>query len=138
MYPDLSYVFQDLFGTQPDNALSVVKIYGLCLVFAFIGAAIILHLEIRRKYSEGKLGQVFISNNSELVQKILGNSLLVGFSFYKLFNLLFLKDLNWKVIRESIFSWNGNIISGLIAFTNIMLFYLIRHRKELGNTEKKR
>ena len=36
MYPDLSYLFHDLFGSAPDNWLSVGKTFGVFLILAFI------------------------------------------------------------------------------------------------------
>ena len=56
MYPDLSYILHDLFGTEPDNAFSIVKTFGLFLVLAFIASAYVLRLELKRKYEEGLLG----------------------------------------------------------------------------------
>lgn len=56
MYPDLSYILHDLFGTEPDSMFSVIKTFGLLLVFAFIASAYTLKAELKRKYEEGLLG----------------------------------------------------------------------------------
>lgn len=53
MYPDLSYFFSDLFGTNADNWLSIFKTYGLFLVMAILVASQILYIELRRKAKEG-------------------------------------------------------------------------------------
>ncbi len=53
MYPDLSYVFHDLFGTEADNWTSIFKVYGIFLVLAVLGAARILYVELKRKSGEG-------------------------------------------------------------------------------------
>ena len=53
MYPDLSYIFHDFFGTQPDNALSIVKTFGLFLVIAILTAAYFFAKELERKDKEG-------------------------------------------------------------------------------------
>ena len=55
MYPDLSYFFHDLFGTDPDNWLSVGKTFGVFLIFAFIASALVLYHELKRKEKEGLL-----------------------------------------------------------------------------------
>ena len=55
MYPDLSYLFHDLFGTEPDNWLSIFKTFGLLLVSAILGGAYFLYLELKRKEREGLL-----------------------------------------------------------------------------------
>lgn len=56
MYPDLSYILHDIFGTAPDNAFRIVKTFGLLLVLAFLASAYALRLELKRKYEEGLLG----------------------------------------------------------------------------------
>ncbi len=53
MYPDLSYLFHDLFGTPADNWLSIFKTFGLFLVLAILSAAFILYRELKRKAKEG-------------------------------------------------------------------------------------
>lgn len=54
MYPDLSYFFYKVFGTQPDNWTSIFKTFGLFLVIAILFAAWMLYLELKRKAAEGK------------------------------------------------------------------------------------
>lgn len=49
MYPDLSYFFHDLLGTQPDNWVSIFKTFGLFLVLAILSAAYILFRELKRQ-----------------------------------------------------------------------------------------
>lgn len=55
MYPDLSYFLHDLFGTAPDNALSIFKTFGMFLIVAFISSAYVLNIEFKRKEKEGIL-----------------------------------------------------------------------------------
>lgn len=56
MYPDISYFFHDLFGTSPDNGLSILKTFGVFLILAFIASAYVLNLELKRKEKDGLLG----------------------------------------------------------------------------------
>lgn len=58
MYPDLSYIFNDLFGTPIDGALSLVKTFGLLLVTAILTAAFFLNKELKRKAKEGLLSSM--------------------------------------------------------------------------------
>lgn len=58
MYPDLSYIVHALVGIEPDNALSIVKTFGLMLIVAFIASAYVLRLELKRKENEGILTSV--------------------------------------------------------------------------------
>lgn len=53
MYPDLSYLFHDLFGTEPDNWTSIFKTFGMMLVVAILSAAWFFYLELKRKAGEG-------------------------------------------------------------------------------------
>ena len=53
MYPDLSYLFADLLGTDPDNFLSIFKTFGLLLALALIAAGSILKIELKRREQEG-------------------------------------------------------------------------------------
>jgi prolipoprotein diacylglyceryl transferase len=55
MYPDLSYFFHDIFGSSPDNWLSVIKTFGFFLILSFLAAAYALFLELKRKEKEGLL-----------------------------------------------------------------------------------
>ena len=55
MYPDLSYLFQDLFGNNPDNWLSIFKTFGVFLILAFLASAYVLKIELTRKEREGLL-----------------------------------------------------------------------------------
>lgn len=58
MYPDLSYLLHDIFGTPVDNAFSVVKMFGLMLALAFLAAAYSFSLELKRKEREGVLSGI--------------------------------------------------------------------------------
>lgn len=53
MYPNLSYLLHEIFGTARDNALSVIQTFGLLLGAAFFVAAYVLYLELKRKEEEG-------------------------------------------------------------------------------------
>jgi len=53
MYPDLSYLFHALIGTEPDNWLSVFKTFGFFLAMAFLTGAVTYYVELKRKAREG-------------------------------------------------------------------------------------
>lgn len=53
MYPDLSYLFHDLIGTQPDNWLSIFKTFGFFLALSFLLSALVFTKELKRKAKEG-------------------------------------------------------------------------------------
>ena len=65
MYPNLSYLLHDLIGTARDNGFSVIQMFGLLLGLAFLTAAYVLYLELKRKEEDGLL-------QSEEVQGMIG------------------------------------------------------------------
>jgi len=58
MYPDLSYLFHDLLGTNQDNWLSIFKTFGFFLLLAFLSAAWLLKRELKRREGLGQLKPV--------------------------------------------------------------------------------
>lgn len=58
MYPNLSYLFHDLFGTAPDNWTSIFQTFGLFMALAFFSAAVNLYAELKRKEKMGLLSAV--------------------------------------------------------------------------------
>ena len=53
MYPDLSYLAHALFGTEPDNWLSIFKTFGFLLALAFLASAVTFYHELKRKARQG-------------------------------------------------------------------------------------
>jgi prolipoprotein diacylglyceryl transferase len=53
MYPDLSYIAHALFGTEPDNWLSIFKTFGFFLAVAFLVSAMVYYAELKRKAAAG-------------------------------------------------------------------------------------
>ena len=53
MFPDLSYIFNFLFGTATDNWTSIFKTFGLLLVFAILSAAWVLYYLLKKKAEQG-------------------------------------------------------------------------------------
>ena len=143
MYPDLSYLFHDLFGTPYDNWTSVFKTFGLLLALAFLASAYVLKLELMRKEKEGILKPTVIkekkkdSNNlvTLVINFVIG--FIIGFKF-----IFILSD--FEVFKHdpagTLFSKQGNWLGGII----IGLLYLaytywdLKKQKEssLKETEK--
>ncbi|MEM6726847.1 MAG: prolipoprotein diacylglyceryl transferase family protein, partial [Bacteroidota bacterium] len=53
MYPDFSYLFNDLFGTEVGNWLALIKTFGFFLAMAFIFSGFLIAKEFKRKEEEG-------------------------------------------------------------------------------------
>ncbi len=86
MYPDLSYLLADWFGTPADNAFSIIKMFGLLLVTAFLASAYTLQSELKRKESEGLLQAMAVRVKERQVTywEIISNSLLIFVLAFKL------------------------------------------------------
>ena len=48
MYPDFSYLFHDLFGTEVDNGASIFKSFGVMLGLAFLACGLLVRSELKR------------------------------------------------------------------------------------------
>ena len=53
MYPDLSYFFNDILGTQVDNWTSIIKTFGFMLVVALASCGVLLKSELQRLEKKG-------------------------------------------------------------------------------------
>lgn len=116
MYPDLSYLFHDLFGSAPDNGFSILKTFGLFLVLAFVASAYVLYLELKRKESIGQFhsvkGTVEVGQNASLIE--LFSNALFGFIFG--FKLVYIA-MNFQEFKinpaDVLLSAKGNLLAGI-------------------------
>ena len=118
MYPDLSYIVHALIGTEPDNALSVVKTFGLMLIMAFIASAYVLRLELKRKEKEGILKpmkQDIIVGKKATPMEIGGNALLGFILGFKLVYIM----ANFPEFQADtagvLLSGKGSVVGGLVG-----------------------
>lgn len=121
MYPDLSYLFHDLFGTPADNWLSIFKTFGLLLVLAIISAAFILYYELKRKAKEGlfKPEQVKIELGKPPTPSEIASNGIWGFILgYKVIyayqNFEALKADAAEILLSLEGSWAGGLIAGIL------------------------
>ena len=142
MYPDLSYLFHDLFGSDYDNWSSIFKTFGLLLALAFLASAYVLKLELIRKEKEGIITPVPIvskKENSENILIPLVINLIIGFIIgFKLFYLFG----NFAAFKANpagiIFSSKGNLLGGIIiGIVYLVYTYLDLKKKDKGETAKK-
>jgi prolipoprotein diacylglyceryl transferase len=89
MYPDLSYLFHDLFGTAPDNWLAIFKMFGFVLAMAFLASAVVFYAELKRKSREGLyrpdkkiVTEPALATRGEIIGNVLVGLLLGGKGFY--------------------------------------------------------
>ncbi len=121
MYPDFSYILHRLIGTQPDNAFSIIKTFGLFLVIAILTAALMLYYELKRKEKEGFLKPQKVKVTEGLPAtswELLSNGLLgfvLGFKFvYILFNFANFQLDPAAVILSGTGNWVGGIIGAAL------------------------
>ena len=118
MYPDLSYILHDIFGSEVDNVFSIVKTFGLLLAIAILTSAYFLNLELKRKEKQGLLGPTLVKEKEGLPatwSELLFNALfgfLVGFKGVHI-------AANFAKFQADapgfIFSVKGSMIGGILG-----------------------
>lgn len=140
MYPNLYYAFKDFFGVEW-TALRFVNSFGFFVALAFIMAAFVLTLELKRKEREGLL-------QAEEVKIIVGKpaspgelliNFLLGFLLgFKIIGL-FISDSNLKEDpQQFIFSAEGSWPAGLImGLLFAGLKWIEKNKQKLPKTEER-
>jgi prolipoprotein diacylglyceryltransferase len=118
MYPDLSYLFSDLLGTEQDNWLSIFKTFGLLLALALLGAGVVLKSELRRRERAGMISpiQQIIERKSGIEWSAVVTNAIIGLAL----------GMKAPYIRQHfsefqadpaavLFSSKGNILLGLVG-----------------------
>ncbi len=132
MYPDLSYFFNDLFGTDVDNWTSIFKTFGFMLVIALASCGVLLRHELLQKEKAGlilplKIKQVITEKLS--IQDIIINSLFSLFIGAKL-PVLIMKFDEFKGDPASfVFSKIGMWWLGILAALGTAAYYFWKNKK---------
>ncbi len=141
MYPDLSYFMHDMFGTQPDNAFSIIKTFGLFLVISFLTAAAILHKEILRKEKEGLLHPVkkTITEGLPATPFELFLNAIFGFIFGAKLLYAIQNFEDFKIdAAATILSANGSLLGGILgAVLFVGLKYWEKKSVQVSNPQPK-
>ena len=133
MYPDLSYVFHDLFGTQPDNFFSIFKTFGLFLVLAILSAAYFFRKELERKKEQGFYTSTLVKvTEGEAPNPVdIAGSALVGVLMG--FKLLYIAQ-NFPEFQQDaagvVMSGKGNLIGGIIGALLLGGFRFYERKKQ--------
>lgn len=122
MYPDLSYLFHDLFGTPYDNFLSLFKTFGLLLVLAILAAAYVLKGELEKRSAKGifKPQKTTVITNAPMsMNDIIGNvfwGFVLGFKLpYAYQNYALLKQDPSAVLLSTQGNWALGVLIALAA-----------------------
>jgi len=137
MYPDLSYVFHDLFGTQPDNWTSIFKTFGLLLACALLAAGWVLKKELVRLEQEGKIHATkqMVKSKATSTNDVIVNSLIALFFGSKLPYIIsnfadFQADPAGVLFSAKGVWWIGIIAAAAVAW------YLYTDSKKSGDAPK--
>lgn len=126
MYPDLSYFFHDIFGTEVDNWTSIFKTFGVFLVLTFVAAQKVIKSELRRKEEEGLIDKIKIKNLQKLsspfrdafINALIG--FFIGFKIPIIYNQF---DAFKADPAGLIFSSEGNVMIGLFVGVLLGMYY---------------
>lgn len=140
MYPDLSYLFNDLFGSSVDNWASVFKTFGLMLALAFVACAWYVKVELKRKEEEGLLAsttKVIETKGGIQIKEIISNSFILGILGLKL-PYIFSHFSEFQQDPASvIISGRGNWTIGILAFLAFAGYNYYIQKKENAQPGKK-
>lgn len=133
MYPDLSYFFHDVLGTEVDNWTSILKSFGVMLGVAFLACAWLLQSELKRLEGKGLINSFSIPN-PELkplaITDLLLNGLIAAFLISKIPYISSHFD-DFKADPASIvFSLKGNWLLGLGAAIAFVAYNYYNDRKK--------
>lgn len=140
MYPNLYYVLNDWFGWKI-NALKVFYTFGVFVAIAFIIAAWVLTLELKRKEKSGLLGyreETIITGNPATVWQLLINGI-IGFIFgYKLIGAIIASRQSNIDLQSYIFSSEGSVAGGLLlAAVLVYLKFREKNKQKSAKPEKR-
>jgi prolipoprotein diacylglyceryl transferase len=116
MYPNLYYAFRDLFGVEI-SGLKLFNSFGFFVALAFIGAAIVLTSELKRKSREGLLTykeEKIIVGRPATIGELLLNFFLGFLLGYKLIGA-YLDRHDLIDTQSYILSLRGSWIAGILA-----------------------
>lgn len=137
MYPDLSYFFHELLGTQPDNWSSIFKTFGFMLVIALMSTSFLLKSELIRIEKTGKiLPQAIVNTTSErmTIQDIIINAIFALFIGAKLPYIISNFD-HFKADPASIvISGKGQWIIGIVLGLITVGYYLYKNAQVSDKT----
>ncbi|MBK8555270.1 MAG: prolipoprotein diacylglyceryl transferase [Lewinellaceae bacterium] len=121
MYPDLSYLMHAIFGTAPDNWLSIFKTFGFFLAIVFIVGAFIFAFELHRKAKEGLYTPTRTSvlegapaSWSEIAVNALVGLILFGKGLYAYQHYADFRHDPASVILSSKFAWVAGILGAAL------------------------
>jgi phosphatidylglycerol:prolipoprotein diacylglycerol transferase len=140
MYPNLYYAFKDLFGVEW-TGLGFINSFGFFVALAFIAAAFVLTLELKRKERQGLLHakdvKILVGKPATTGELLMNFFLgfLLGFKILGIFlSDSTLKDDPQQFIFSSEGSWPAGILLGLL-FAGLK--WREKNKQKLSKTEER-
>lgn len=140
MWPDLSYFFHDLIGTDVDNWTSIFKTFGVMLVLALASCGVLLKYELQEKEKQGLILPMKISvieTEKMSFMDIFINSIFSLFIGAKLPMLVARFDEFKGDPASFIFSKMGMWWVGIIAGAATAIYYFWKNQKADPNPKTK-
>ena len=140
MYPNLYYAFKDLFGVNW-NGLRFVNSFGFFVAIAFLAAAYILTLELKRKERaglfHGKDVKIIVGKQAE-PGELLFNFILGFLLGYKIIGLFISKSPLAEDPQTFIFSGEGSWVAGIgLGLLSAGAKWWEKNRQKLPNPEER-
>ncbi len=143
MYPDLSYVFHDLIGTEYDNWLAIFKTFGLLMALSFVLAGYFVYKELVRREQPGGPFHSAIKTVEKVVgvaptwRDVLPNAVIGFILGFKLPHL----RANFEAFKSEpvgqLFSLEGNFLIGILGALALGGFaYYDKYRQKLPKPKK--
>lgn len=133
MYPNLSYFFNDIFGTPADNFLSIFQTFGLFLVLAFIASAQVFKMELVRKRKEGlfqaRTKTIELGKGASIFE-IVSNSIFGAIMGLKIPLIMADPSSFSQDAAGNILSFKGSWVGALLGLTILLGYTLYLSSKE--------
>jgi phosphatidylglycerol:prolipoprotein diacylglycerol transferase len=141
MYPDLSYLFHDLFGTAVDNWLSIFKTFGLMVALAVLTAAWFLRRDLRRRAELGQFEGIPTKVVRNAPIPIWEHLLNVAFGFFIGFKLGYIREHLAEMQADPsgvLLSTKGHLLAGILfgLLFGIYYFWQDRRNRQSGPIEE--
>ncbi len=138
MYPNLSYLFHDIFGTNVDNFFRYFQMFGTFLALAFFVSAYFLFLELRRqkglgvypphltKNEKGELKETYPHERVGDILMIAAISGMIGAKVFAIFESAENVKQFLDAPIQTLFSPSGIAIYGGLVFGFIFVYIFVK------------
>jgi prolipoprotein diacylglyceryltransferase len=143
MYPNLYYAFRDLFGVGENwKFLRFINSFGFFVALSFIGAAVTLTMELKRKESQGLLqakDETIVVGKPASISELIINFIIGFLVGYKFIGLFISSSPLTANPQDFIMSSEGSMPAGLLlGLLFAGLKWWERHKQRLPEPEERK